>query len=289
MLPEIIDAYRTCEFATISRDGTPMAWPTSGIRTDDGGFLLTTALAYPQKAFNVRRDDRVALLFSDPTASGLTGPQQILVRGHATCPGRIHTDPVGDLGAFWKMIFDRQPTSRGYLNWPMTRLTDFYFMRLLIRVTPESVVTTPLPEAAPPAPGSLPGSAVLAAYPTAVLAAVDETGAPTLTRTTVTTTPDGYRPAVPAGSGPASLLVHRHDDKLGNLHNAAVRGKLGTDGLFRPERLIEPGDRQGGGPLEAVRTVRRLRAATDRYLAKRDLARPAIPWAAYRAIRASLG
>lgn len=288
MLPENIDAYRTCEFASLGRDGTPTAWPTSGIRTADGGFLLTTSLGYPQKAFNVRRDGRVALLFSDPTASGLTDPRQILVRGVATCPAEIHTDPSGDLGDFWTMIFERQPKSRRYLDWPMTRLTDFYFMRLLIKVTPSSVTTAPLPAPSRPVAGDLLGSPVLAAYPTAVLATVDETGAPTLVRTTVTAEADGYRPAAPAGPGPASLLVHEHDDVLDRIHNAVVRGTLGTDGVLRPERLIEPGGRRGAGPLAAIRTVRALRAATDRYLEKRSLPRPAVPWPAYRAIRATL-
>jgi hypothetical protein len=34
-------------------------------------LLITTSIAFPQKAFNIRRDARVALLFSDPTGSGL--------------------------------------------------------------------------------------------------------------------------------------------------------------------------------------------------------------------------
>ena len=286
MLPETIDAYRTCEFATLGRDGSPIAWPTSGIRTPDGGFLLTTSLGFPQKAFNVRRDGRVALLFSDPTASGLAEPQQILVRGVATCPAEIHTDPSGDLAAFWKMIFERQPKSRRYLDWPATRFTDFYFMRLLIRVTPTSVTTTPLPAPSAPAAGDLLGSAVLAAYPSAVLATVDDAGAPTLVRTTITATQDGYRPATEAGAGPASLLVHQHDDGLDGIHNAVVRGNLGGDGLLRPDRLIEPAGHRNAGALEALRTVRTLRAATDRYLAKRSLPRPPVPWPAYRAVRA---
>ncbi|WP_239118587.1 pyridoxamine 5'-phosphate oxidase family protein, partial [Paractinoplanes ferrugineus] len=83
-MSEMIDAYRTCELATLTRSGSPVAWPTTGLRLDDGTFLLTTSLGYPQKAFNIRRDGRVALLFSDPTASGLDEPAQILVRGVAT-------------------------------------------------------------------------------------------------------------------------------------------------------------------------------------------------------------
>ncbi|WP_444951838.1 hypothetical protein [Micromonospora ureilytica] len=292
MLPETIDAYRTCEFATLSKDGTPIAWPTSGLRTVDGGFLLTTSLGYPQKAFNVRRDDRVALLFSDPTASGLDRPSQILVRGTATCSEQIHTDPTGDLGRFWSMILARQPGSQRYLDWPVTRLIDFYFMRLVIRVTPTEVTTRELPEPLAPETNGVIGSSVLSTYPTAVLAARAASGAPTLVRTTVATTTDGYQVAPPAlgpdMTGPASLLVHQHDERLSGLHNAVVLGSLDGDGLLRPSRLIEPAGRQGAGPAETLRTMRALRGTTKRYLDRRGLARPTIPWAAYRAIRAEL-
>lgn len=292
MLPGTIDAYRTCEFATMGKDGTPMAWPASGIRTAGGGFLLTTAIGYPQKAFNIRRDPRVALLFSDPTASGLGAPAQILVRGEAGCPDEIHTEPAGDLALFWSMIFARQPGSHRYLDWPATHLTDFYFMRLVIRVTPSSVTTRELPAPAAPAAGEVLGSSVLAAYPTAVLAARDSAGNPLLARTTVTTTAEGYQVALPsrfeAAPGPASLLVHRHDERLDGLHNAVVRGELTAGGLLRPSRLVEPGGPRGSGPVEMLRTVRTLRTATKRYLDRQGLPRPAVPWPAYRALRTGL-
>ncbi|MCM4081130.1 pyridoxamine 5'-phosphate oxidase family protein [Paractinoplanes hotanensis] len=291
MLPQIIDAYRTCEFATLGKDGTPIAWPTSGIRTADGDFLLTTSLGYPQKAFNVRRDERVALLFSDPTASALDRPSQILVRGTATCAAQIHTEPTGDLGRFWSMILSRQPGSQRYLDWPVNRFIDFYFMRLLIKVTPTEVTVNELPEPAAPQDNGIIGSSVLSAYPTAVLAACDASGAPTLMRTTVTSTANGYQVAAPARfpdmTGPGSLLVHRHDDRLDNIHNAVVVGSLDDEGLLRPSRLIEPAGRLGGGPADLLRTMRNLRGTTNRYLDRRGLTRPAIPWPAYRMIRAA--
>ena len=69
----VVDLYRTCEFATLSRSGVPIAWPTVTLRRPDGTFLITTSIALPQKAYNVRRDPRVAMLFSEPTASGIEG------------------------------------------------------------------------------------------------------------------------------------------------------------------------------------------------------------------------
>ena len=296
-----LEAYRTCEFATIGRDGTPMAWPTSGIACGDGTFLLTTSLGYPQKAYNVRRDARVALLFSDPTASGLTSAEQILVRGDAVCPDEVHTDPVGDLGVFWHRIFERQPESRRYLDWPLTKLTDFYFLRLLIRITPTDVTSRPLPATETAAVGTtfagteLVGADVLASYPSVVLTARNRAGAVVMARTTVAPVEGGYRVAVPDGvavsEGPASLLVHRHDDNLSKLHNASVRGMLAADGdewLLRPERLVEPGVRNRAGLTDPLRILRDCRATTRRYLERRGLERPQVPWPAYRAIRAAV-
>lgn len=294
-----IDAYRTCELLTLGKDGTPVAWPTSCLPRADGTILVTTSLGFPQKAFNVRRDPRVAVLFSDPTASALTEPEQILITGTATCPDEVHTEPTGDLATLWARLFERQPKCRGYLDWPATTMTDFYFMRLLVTITPAHVSTRPLP--APTGTGAglagsgLTGADVLAAYPTAVLATRDTSGAPLLVRTTVTAGQDGYRVAipddVPAAAGPAGLLVHRHDHQLSGLHNANVRGLLEhRDGewTLRPDRLVEPTTRHPARLSDNLRTVRSCRAATARYLRRRGLPRPRIPWAAYRAIRSTV-
>ncbi|MEU8659510.1 hypothetical protein [Actinoplanes philippinensis] len=47
MLNETLQAYRTCEFATLTKSGAPIAWPTSGLVRKDGTILLTTSLGYP--------------------------------------------------------------------------------------------------------------------------------------------------------------------------------------------------------------------------------------------------
>jgi len=291
----MLDAYLTCEFATLAKDGTPIAWPASALVRADGSMMLTTALAFPQKAFNVRRDPRVALLFSNPTGSGLIDPSQTLVTGAATCRDELRTKPVGDLADFWRMIFRRQPASRRYLDWPANRFTDFYFMRLLIQVTTGATVTRPLPATRNTiVDRSKLGAEVLADYPSAVLAARDASGAPVLVRTSVSDGPEGFAIALPDDvavvEGPASLLVHRHDDQLWNLHNASVRGILRCDGAggwtLLPMRLTEPAARHRGGITDPIRIVRSSRAATRAYLEKRNWARPTIPWNDYRALRA---
>lgn len=78
--------------------------------------------------------------------------------------------------------------------------------------------------------------------------------------------------------GPASILGHFHDEKLWGLKAFLVRGGLERDDrgwVFRPGTLIPAG---GTNPLVAIRTMRQTRRAAKAYLAKRGLARPAIPW-----------
>jgi hypothetical protein len=99
---------------------------------------------------------------------------------------------------------------------------------------------------------------------------------------------------LPAGTpvqpGPASLLCHRHDENLWNLKSFLVRGTLarGEDGewTFRPERFV-PGAGIGG-PMAMVRFVAGARKTAGRYLEKRGLPRPRIPWDDINAIKAQI-
>jgi hypothetical protein len=62
----------------------------------DGRFLLFTSIGMPQKAFNIRRDPKVSLLFSNPTGSGVANPGAVLIQGDATAEDRIVTDMTAD-------------------------------------------------------------------------------------------------------------------------------------------------------------------------------------------------
>ncbi len=291
---DVLDAYRTCEFVTLGRDGTPAAWPTAVRRQKDGTLLLSTSLAFSQKALNIRRDDRVALLFSDPTGSGLAHAPQIFVGGRAECPDEIMTGPQG-AEDYWRMLFERQPHSRAYVSAPLRRLMDWYYLRLLITVTPDQlVVRPPLPPSAPrdpEGPTALPGSAQLAGFPSAVLAARDASGAPVLARTRPVPTDEGFAVEVPADcaatAGPASLLVHRHDEQLNHMHNALVRGTLtaGDRRLLVPTNVVEP--MGTGRPTDAIRVLRSTRRATARYLERRGLDRPRVRWDEFKALAVS--
>ncbi|GHB56657.1 hypothetical protein GCM10010347_28450 [Streptomyces cirratus] len=293
---DVLDAYRTCEFATLGRDGAPLAWPTAVSRRQDGTLLLTTSLAFAQKALNVRRDGRVALLFSDPTGSGLDPAPQVFVGGRAQCPDKIMTGPRG-AEDYWRTLFERQPHSRSYLSPPMRPLMHWYYLRLLITVTAEQVTVRP-PVVAPPRPrasgvlsGALPGAGLLARYPTAVLAARDASGAPVLARTRPAPTQGGFAVDVPpdcaVAAGPASLLVHRHDERLNGMHNALVRGELrqtAAGWTLLPTTVVEP--MGSGRPADALRVLRHARRSTDRYLDRRGLRRPRVQWDRFRDLAA---
>jgi Pyridoxamine 5'-phosphate oxidase len=131
---------RTCEFTTLAKDTTPITWPTVALyEPTKGRFVITTSIGLPQKAYNLRRTPQVAMLYSNPTGSGLDTPPAVLVQGEAVCPDRIVTQ--GDeLDALARLIMVRQPVSAKYSANRLTRwLSDWYMMRLLIYVTPRRI------------------------------------------------------------------------------------------------------------------------------------------------------
>lgn len=148
-LPSEVEAvfreFRTCEMSTLARDGTPITWPTLPFwYAGEGRFLITTSIGLPHKAFNVRRNPRVSLLFSDPTASGLTHPPAVLVQGDAEAPDEVVATSVGGFEDELRRAFDRQPASGFYSGNPVARyLFDWYYMRLMIHVTPRRILYWP--------------------------------------------------------------------------------------------------------------------------------------------------
>jgi hypothetical protein len=303
--------YRTCEFVTLTRDGTPIAWPAVCLIDPDSGdgprITLTTSVALPRKAVNVRRDPRVALLFSDPTGAGRDDLPQVLVQGTATCPEVVHTSPEG-LEEYWLQVWERQPdavdASSALTRW----LMDFYYLRLVITVTPDAVTAAaPLRRTGPvPAAGPAPergdhgpwAEAVrrLHGYPDAVLATAPVGELPALRRVRVTPDAaarrlvleplDGGAPAAEPVRG--GLLFHGHDDRIGALRQFGVAGTVsGADGrwILEPDRFV-PGSAPES-PLAMVSTVRRLRRVARRYLDDRALGRPRVDWEAFRALQAT--
>lgn len=136
----VLKEFRTCEFTTLARDGSPMTWPVTALYDQkQGRFLTCTSIGLPQKAFNIRRNPRVSLLFSNPTGSGLSQPPAVLVQGEARVSENIDVSPLAneELRKCWLHIMRFQPFSPIYGNDPLSHfLYDWYFMRLVISVTP---------------------------------------------------------------------------------------------------------------------------------------------------------
>src|SRR5687768_10054093 len=112
-LPPEVEAvfleFRTCEMSTLARDGAPITWPTLPFwYPDEGRFLITTSIGLPHKAFNVRRNPRVSLLFSEPTASDLQNPPAVLVQGDAVSPDEVVTSLQGFEDEL-RQVLRRQP------------------------------------------------------------------------------------------------------------------------------------------------------------------------------------
>ena len=147
-LPPEVEAvfreFRTCEMSTLARDGSPITWPTLPFwRPHEGRFLITTSIGLPHKAFNIRRYPRVSLLFSNPTASGLTEPPAVLVQGDAGAPDEV-TASVNGFEDEVRQVFRRQPASGFYSSNPLARyLFDWYYMRLTIYVSPRRILWWP--------------------------------------------------------------------------------------------------------------------------------------------------
>lgn len=135
----VFENFRCAEMATLAKDGTPLAWPVVVLyQPERGRFVATTSIALPQKAYNIRRDGRVSLLYSDPTASGLVKPPAVLVQGDATAPDEVVTwnDDLRDL---WRLLAVRQPASDNSTNAFSRWLMPWYYMRLLMPIVPRHI------------------------------------------------------------------------------------------------------------------------------------------------------
>lgn len=124
----------------------------------------------------------------------------------------------------------------------------------------------------------------LGRYESAVLNGLDTEGYPYSVR--CHPQPDGATRTLslvdvvaPLRDGPASLLCHWHDERLWKQRSFMARGQIARDGAgwrFTPTQLIPGID---DSPLALGLFFIHARGVAARYLAKRRLARPVIPWA----------
>ncbi|MGA5464934.1 pyridoxamine 5'-phosphate oxidase family protein [Mycobacterium sp. NPDC050041] len=142
---DIIDRYFTCELTTLGRGGAPQTWPVSPRLLADGRFLVATSIGLPQKAFNIRRDPRVSMLFSEPTGSGVAAPGAVLIQGDAVAEDAIVTDALADpdFAALMQTVARRQPAGAIWHSRVGRRVFWSYYMRILMHVTPRRALYWP--------------------------------------------------------------------------------------------------------------------------------------------------
>ncbi|GAB3477013.1 pyridoxamine 5'-phosphate oxidase family protein [Amycolatopsis cihanbeyliensis] len=290
----VLAEVKVLELSTITRDGGLNTRPMSSVWfPETRQIVLTTPVAYPQKAMNVRRDGRVALLYSDFAGSGLAGAPAVLVQGTATVPEGVATPQ--DLREFWRGVMRKSPAlAEQAADAEFRRSMDWYFWRLPFYITPERVRRLEPAETGgsppPPPGGGEPMAAQIAdaleRYPTAVFAARDEQGYPQAARAVVTRAgADGALRVRPvqqfAGApGAANLLWHRHDGGPGEMSTLLVTGSAGAEGgdwTFVPERIpgaLPLGQDQGSHQA----WIADARQRSLRYLERRGMEPPELDW-----------
>jgi hypothetical protein len=256
---------------------------------------LTTPVAFPQKAFNVRRDHRVALLYSDPTGSGLTDPPTVLIQGRAIAPHAFA--PLDELADYWREVFGKFPWAAKKLeSEQFQRTMDWFYWRIPIYVTPEQVHVLPQcevggaiepPSPAPNTPLTAQVRDALWRYPTSVFTARDDHGWPYVSRATITAATDSnsylVKPveSVPVKSGPASLLWHRHGGRANQLMSSLLvvgTTSTGPERLaFTPERIPAAAP-STETPLSPDDWREQARKTSLNYLQQHNIDPPKINW-----------
>ena len=306
----VFDRLITTELTTIDSRGQPITWPvTQYYGPGDPWIDVTTGLGYPKKADDARANPLVALLFSDPTGSGVSDPPMVLVQGCAQVDDR---DLDANRRRYAAESLEKLPgTAKLQPPAALRQFLDWYYTRIYIHVRPERVYVWPRagisaepelfgahmeevrsghseePERyhAEPAGGVSSWDHRLSElgtrYPTAVLSIVSPDGFPFAVRVPVRIDEaarwvriEGAPSGIPFAPGLACLTAHVHGRRFEWQQNFQVRGDLlFAEGswMLVPRRVI------GGFEIPRSRlAVIRVNASKSRRFrrtAKRELAR----------------
>lgn len=128
----------TTEFTTVDRRGQPITWPLTPYYRPGGPCIdVTTGLGYPKKADDARANWRVALLFSDPTGSGIAAAPQVLVQGTADVDDR---DLDANRERYRRELAEKLPVAGGDLPpKAFDRWLSWYLTRVYVHVRPERI------------------------------------------------------------------------------------------------------------------------------------------------------
>jgi pyridoxamine 5'-phosphate oxidase-like protein len=312
-IQQVFDRFITTEYTTVDRRGQPISWPvTPYYSPGDLCIDVTTGLGYPKKADDAAANPKVALLFSDPTGSGLDQAPQVLIQGIADVDDR---DLDANRERYGRESIEKLPAIKA-MQPPkvMQRLLGWYYTRIYVHVRPERVYVWPEgdcrqepqlldahleevrsghdeePEAPPPAPEG--GGPIWdermdelgERYGTAVLSLVAPDGFPFSVRTPIevdraarrvrlTAEPVG----VPVQPGLACITAHDHHPDFKWQRNFQVRGDLVEDGgnwTLVPHKLVGGFELPPGSMLSRYR-VNAKKMMRFRKIAKREQSRRA--------------
>jgi hypothetical protein len=306
----VFDRFITTELTTISRQGQPITWPVTPYYEPSAPCIdVTTGLGYPKKANDARANPLVALLFSDPTGSGLSDPPMVLAQGSARVDDH---DLEANRRRYARESLEKLPGTAGmHPPDPIKRMLAWYHTRIYIHIRLERVYVWPHGDiAAEPAlydahmeevrsghceeperfhaspDGGISGwdpriSDLGSRYPTAALSLVSPDGFPFAVRVPVRIDAaarwiriEGEPAGIPFAPGLACLTAHEHGEQFTWQHNFQVRGDLVfVDGVWAliPHKVI-------GGfeiPRSRIAALRANAAKARRFrrTAKRELAR----------------
>lgn len=270
-----IAAYRVAEFVSLARDGSPVGWPLTP-DLEGSRLVFSTGYVYPGKARNAQRDPRVAVLFSDPTASGRSDADPlILVQGRCEV---FDEDLQANTERYVAQHLRKATPLAPILRIPVLRqMLVGYLTRIWMEVVPEREISWPRtgvppaslvasrPEAFTPGPGiQLPAevNGWLSRYPRPpVLSFVDATGWPAATRVAATMGHDRIvldRTVAWAEGAPVSLTFHQLTGNYRSNDAFLVRGHLDEHGTLVPERIVGYGgtsDDRGVGSVKLLRLL----------------------------------
>jgi hypothetical protein len=141
-LQQAAERYLTSEFVTVDAAGRPIVWPvTPYYRATEGCIDITTGVGYPKKADDAARNPRVALLFSDPTGSGIADAPMVLVQGTARVDDN---DLDANRERYEREMAEKLPALHALAPaGPLKRLFSWYYDRIYLHVRPERVFVWP--------------------------------------------------------------------------------------------------------------------------------------------------
>ncbi len=255
---KVIASYRVAEYVSRSSDGAPLCWPLFP-ELVEGRVAFSTPYVMPTKANNARREPRVAVLFSDPTASGGSDADPlVLLQGRAEV-----------LDSDWQHNADRYVdqilrlgfgpgSGRILLRTPgLRQFAVGYLTRTWIEIRPEHIVSWarngPVPpelQAVKPA-GHQTGPSIDIPAPVGewarryprppVLAFIAANGYPAAIRAAAQLGKDRieFSTAVPATPGaPACLTFHKVRGNHRSSSSFMIRGHFDEAGRLVPERIV---------------------------------------------------